>query len=136
MASILRVPLVVEVHPWVEARTVPDFPPLAKANPGQPKVANADLGTLQHLGIELFKMMVSVDLILVPCLGSVPNLAELLNRQVRAILHMAESRSRDHQTPVFSQRNSSSVSLTSNALRDPRSSSSVNGPMMGNIGRS
>jgi tripartite-type tricarboxylate transporter receptor subunit TctC len=85
VASISRVPLVMEVHPSVAARTVPEFLALAKANPGQLKVAYAGRGTPQHLGIELFKMMAGVDLMLVPYLGSAPALADLLNSQVQAM---------------------------------------------------
>jgi tripartite-type tricarboxylate transporter receptor subunit TctC len=85
VASISRVPLVVEVHPSVEARTVPELLALAKANPGQLKVAYAGRGTPQHLGIELFKMMAGVDLMLVPYFGSAPALADLLHGQVQAM---------------------------------------------------
>jgi tripartite-type tricarboxylate transporter receptor subunit TctC len=85
VVSISRVPLVVEVHPSVEARTVPEFLALAKANPGQLKVAYAGRGTPQHLGIELFKMMAGVDLMLVPYFGSAPALADLLNGQAQAM---------------------------------------------------
>jgi tripartite-type tricarboxylate transporter receptor subunit TctC len=85
VASISRVPLVVEVNPTVEARTVPEFLALAKAHPGRLKVAYAGRGTLRHIGIELFKMMAGVDLTLVPYLGSAPALADLLNGQVDAM---------------------------------------------------
>jgi tripartite-type tricarboxylate transporter receptor subunit TctC len=85
VASISRVPLVVEVNPTVEARTVPEFLALAKAHPGRLKVAYAGRGTPQHIGIELFKMMAGVDLTLVPYLGSAPALADLLNGQVDAM---------------------------------------------------
>jgi tripartite-type tricarboxylate transporter receptor subunit TctC len=85
VASISRVPLVVEVNPTVEARTVAEFLALAKAHPGRLKVAYAGRGTPQHIGIELFKMMAGVDLTLVPYLGSAPALADLLNGQVDAM---------------------------------------------------
>jgi tripartite-type tricarboxylate transporter receptor subunit TctC len=79
VASISRVPLVVEVHPSVPARNVPEFLALAQARPGQLRVAYAGNGTPQHVGIELFKMMAGVDLTLVPYLGSAPALADLLS---------------------------------------------------------
>src|SRR6266851_635777 len=86
VASISRVPLVVEVNPSVPVRTVPEFLAYAKANPGQLKVAvGGGNGTPQHIGIELFKMMAGVDLSLVPYLGSAPALADLLGGQVQVM---------------------------------------------------
>jgi tripartite-type tricarboxylate transporter receptor subunit TctC len=82
IASIARVPLVVEVNPSVAVRTVPEFLAYAKANPGKLKVAYAGNGTPQHVGIELFKMMAGVVLTLVSYLGSAPALADLLNGRV------------------------------------------------------
>jgi tripartite-type tricarboxylate transporter receptor subunit TctC len=85
VASLSRVPLVVEVSPSVEVRTVPELLTHAKANPGKLKVAYAGNGTPQHIGIELFKMMAGVDLTLVPYLGSAPALADLLSGQVQVM---------------------------------------------------
>lgn len=83
VASISRVPLVVEVNPSVAVRTVPEFLAFAKANPGKLKVAYAGNGTPQHIGIELFKMMAGVELTLVPYLGSAPALEDLLSGRVQ-----------------------------------------------------
>ncbi len=83
VASLFRVPLVVEVNPSVPLRTVPEFLIYAKANPGKLKVAFAGNGTPQHVGIELFKSMAGVDLTLVPYLGSAPALADLIGGQVQ-----------------------------------------------------
>ncbi len=85
VASIARVPLVVEVNPSVAVRTVPEFLAYARANPGKLKVAYAGNGTPQHIGIELFKMMAGVDLSLVPYAGSAPALADLLGGQVQVM---------------------------------------------------
>ena len=85
VASLFRVPLVVEVNPTIPARTVPEFLALAKAEPGKIKVGYAGRGTPQHIGIELFKMMAGVDLTLVPYLGSPPALADLLRGEVDAM---------------------------------------------------
>lgn len=85
VAGLSRVPLVVEVHPSLPARSVPEFLALARARPGAIKVAFAGRGTPQHVGIELFKMMAGVDLTLVPYLGSSPALADLLDGRVDAM---------------------------------------------------
>ena len=85
VASIYRVPLVIEVHAGVAARSLPDFIALAKARPGAIRVAYAGKGTPQHLGIELFKRMAAVDLSLIPYPGSAPALADLVDGRVDAM---------------------------------------------------
>ncbi len=85
VASLYRVPLVIEVHPSVPARTISELIAYAKANPGKLRVGYAGQGTPQHIGIELFKMMAGVDLTLVPYLGSTPALADLLGGSIDAM---------------------------------------------------
>ena len=86
VASISRVPLVIEVNPAVRAKKFPEFIALAKDRPGQiVEVAYAGRGTPQHVGIKLFEMMAGVELTLVPYLGSEPALADLLGGQVQAM---------------------------------------------------
>ena len=70
IASIARVPLVMEVHPSVPARTVAEFIAYAKANPGKINMASAATGGLTHVAGELFKMMAGVDLFHVPYRGA------------------------------------------------------------------
>jgi tripartite-type tricarboxylate transporter receptor subunit TctC len=83
VAGISRVPLVIEINPSVPIRTGEQFIAYAKANPGKLKVAYAGNGTPQHIGIELFKTMADVDLVLVPYLGSAPALSDLLKGDVQ-----------------------------------------------------
>ncbi|MBL6459269.1 tripartite tricarboxylate transporter substrate binding protein [Belnapia sp. T6] len=78
IAGIARVPLIVEVHPNVPARSVPEMIAYARANPGQVKVAYAGTGTPQHVAIELFQHMAGVRLALVAYPGSAAALADLL----------------------------------------------------------
>jgi tripartite-type tricarboxylate transporter receptor subunit TctC len=70
IASIVRVPLVMEVHPSVPARTVAEFIAYAKANPGKINMASAATGGLTHVAGELFKVMAGVDLFHVPYRGA------------------------------------------------------------------
>jgi tripartite-type tricarboxylate transporter receptor subunit TctC len=85
VASLRSVPLVIEVNPSVPVRTFPDLILYAKRNPGKLRVAFAGYGTPQHLAIEMFKMMADVDLTLVPYLGSIPALADLMAGSVDAM---------------------------------------------------
>jgi tripartite-type tricarboxylate transporter receptor subunit TctC len=70
VASIVRVPLVMEVHLSVPAKTVPEFIAYAKANPGKINMASAGTGALTHMAGEMFKMMAGVDLFHVPYRGA------------------------------------------------------------------
>ena len=70
VASIVRMPLVMEVHPSVSARTVAEFIAYAKANPGKINMASAGTGSLTHVAGEMFKTMAGVDLFHVPYRGS------------------------------------------------------------------
>jgi tripartite-type tricarboxylate transporter receptor subunit TctC len=54
------------VNPSFPARTVPEFIPYAKANPGKINMASPGIGTAPHLAGELFNMMTGVDLVHVP----------------------------------------------------------------------
>ena len=70
VASICRVPLVMEVHPSVTAKTVEEFVAYAKANPGKINLASAGIGSLPHMAGEMFKMMAGIDLFHVPYRGA------------------------------------------------------------------
>ena len=83
VASILRVPYVMEVHPSVPVNTVPDFIAFAKANPGKLKMASAGNATPGHLAGELFKMMTGIDMLHVPYRGAPPALTDLLGGHVQ-----------------------------------------------------
>jgi tripartite-type tricarboxylate transporter receptor subunit TctC len=70
VATICRVPLVMEVHPSVRAKTVEEFIAYAKANPSKINLASAGIGSLPHMAGEMFKMMADVDLFHVPYRGA------------------------------------------------------------------
>ena len=70
VACIVRVPWVMEVHPSVPAKTVPEFIAYAKANPGKINMASAGTGSLPHVAGEMFKTMAGVDLFHVPYRGA------------------------------------------------------------------
>ena len=70
VAAVVRVPLVMEVHPSVPARTVAEFIAYAKAQPGKINMASAGTGGLTHAAAEMFKTMAGVDLFHVPYRGA------------------------------------------------------------------
>ena len=83
VAGIIRVPLIMEVHPSFPAKTVPEFIAYAKANPGKINMASGGNGTTLHVSGELFKMMTGVNMIHVPYRGAGPMLIDLLGGQVQ-----------------------------------------------------
>ena len=69
VGMVESVPLVMEVHPSVPAKTIPEFIAYAKANPGKLNMASAGIGGPQHIAGELFKFMAGVDLMHIPYKG-------------------------------------------------------------------
>jgi len=85
VASLIRVPSVLEVNPSVPVKTVPEFIAYAKANPGKLTMASAGGGTPPHIAGELFKMMTGVNMLHVPYRGGGPALIDLLGGQVQVL---------------------------------------------------
>jgi tripartite-type tricarboxylate transporter receptor subunit TctC len=91
VALIGRIPLVMEVHPSVPAKTVPEFIAYAKANPGKINIASSGNATPLHVAAELFKMMAGVDLVHVPYRGEPVARPDLLNGRVQAMFGVVPS---------------------------------------------
>jgi tripartite-type tricarboxylate transporter receptor subunit TctC len=85
VASFIRGPLVMVVHPSVPAQTVPEFVAYAKANPGKLSYGSGGVGGISHITPELFKMMAGVDMVHVPYRGVAPALTDLLGGQVQVL---------------------------------------------------
>jgi tripartite-type tricarboxylate transporter receptor subunit TctC len=83
IASIMRVPLVMLVHPSLSANTVSEFIAYAQANPGRIAMASSGNGSTPHVAGELFKMLARTDLLHVPYRGGAPALTDLLSGQVQ-----------------------------------------------------
>ena len=82
VASVYRVPQVMEVNPLFPAKTLPELIAYAKANPGKISFASAGNGSVAHVTGELFKMMAGVNMQHVPYRGAAPALTDLLGGQV------------------------------------------------------
>ena len=83
VAKIADATGVMEVHPSVPARSVPDFISYAKANPAKISMASAGNGTFQHVSGELFKMIAGINMTHVPYRGAGPALIDLVGGQVQ-----------------------------------------------------
>jgi tripartite-type tricarboxylate transporter receptor subunit TctC len=85
VASIYRVPQIMEVNPSFPAKTVGEFIAYAKAHPGEISFASAGNGSVAHVTGELFKMMTGVDMLHVPYRGAPPALTDLISGQVHVM---------------------------------------------------
>jgi tripartite-type tricarboxylate transporter receptor subunit TctC len=85
VAGIIRVGMVVLVHPSVPANTLPEFLAYVKSNPGKVNMASAGMGSAPHMAGELFNFMAGTRMVHVPYRGQGPALADLLGGQVQVL---------------------------------------------------
>lgn len=78
VALVANAPHVLNLHPSVPARTMPEFVTWLKANDGKVNYASQGNGTLSHLESELLAQRVGVKLVHVPYKGSAQALPDLL----------------------------------------------------------
>jgi tripartite-type tricarboxylate transporter receptor subunit TctC len=91
VALVGRIPLVMEVHPSIPAKTIPEFIAYAKANPGKINMASAGNATPLHVAGELFQMMAGVRLVHVPYRGEAVAMPDLLTGQVHVMFGVVPS---------------------------------------------
>jgi tripartite-type tricarboxylate transporter receptor subunit TctC len=83
LALITDLPVVMEVHPSVPAKTVAEFVAYAKQNPGKLNFGSAGVGGTIHLAGEMFKQMAGIDIVHVPYKGAGPALSDLLGGNIQ-----------------------------------------------------
>src|SRR3954464_15915320 len=71
-------PLVLVVHPSVEAKTAQDLIALAKAKPGSISFGLPGLGTPVHLAFEQLRQAAGLELVAVPYRGAGPSIADFI----------------------------------------------------------
>lgn len=86
VSLVADVPFLMVVHPDVPARSVKELIDLAKAQPGKLTYGSVGVGTPQHLGAELFKMMAGVDLVHVPFRGATAVMPDLLAGRINVFI--------------------------------------------------
>ncbi len=84
VGRVAVVPLAIVVHPSVPAKTTKELIAVAKAQGGHMLMANAGVGTTNHLIAELFMIRSGARLTLVPYKGSGPALVDLVAGHVFA----------------------------------------------------
>ncbi len=79
-------PMMMVVHPSVQAKSVQELVALAKANPGQINYATGGLGTSTHLPAELFMSMAGIKMVHVPYKGGGPALLGVMSGQSHMLM--------------------------------------------------
>jgi tripartite-type tricarboxylate transporter receptor subunit TctC len=85
VAAIMRVGMVVLVHPSLPVNTLPEMLSYLKANPGKVNMASAGIGSAPHMAGELFNFIAGVKMLHVPYRGQGPALSDLLGGQVQVL---------------------------------------------------
>ena len=82
---LAKVDLVLVANAAVPANTVQELLALAKAQPGKLNYAAIGLGTQQHLGMELFKLMTGTSITQINYRGTAPATTDLLSGVVQVM---------------------------------------------------
>ncbi len=85
LALVTDLPVLMEIHPSVPAKTIAEFVAYAKQNPGKLNFGSAGIGGTVHLSGEMFKQMAGVDLVHVPYKGAGPALTDLLSGNIQVM---------------------------------------------------
>jgi tripartite-type tricarboxylate transporter receptor subunit TctC len=82
-------PYVLIVIPAVPAKTVKEFIAYAKSNPNALNYASSGVGTMSHLGMELFKLQTGAPILHVPYKGVSVGLVDMIGGQIQSMLGSA-----------------------------------------------
>ncbi|MGM4988570.1 Bug family tripartite tricarboxylate transporter substrate binding protein [Tardiphaga sp. 841_E9_N1_2] len=85
LTVVTDLPVVMEVHLSVPAKTVKEFVAYAKANPGKLNFGSAGTGGTIHLAGEMFKQIAGVEMTHVPYKGAGPALTDLLSGNIQVM---------------------------------------------------
>jgi tripartite-type tricarboxylate transporter receptor subunit TctC len=91
VASLVRVPLVMMVHPSVPAKTVPEFIAYARVRDEKLNYGSPGIGTSPHLSGELFKMLTGIDMLHVPYRGGPSASADLFSGRIPVMFDVVPS---------------------------------------------
>ena len=86
IANVMGTPLLVLVHPSVEAKSVTELIALAKASPGKLNLASGGVGSTGHMSAELLQMMAGIKFTHVPYRGEALALTDLIAGQAQVMI--------------------------------------------------
>jgi tripartite-type tricarboxylate transporter receptor subunit TctC len=79
-------PNALTVTPKLPVNSVKDLIAMAKAQPGKLNYASAGVGSFQHLGSELFRIMAGINIVHVPFKGGGPAMADVIGGNTEVCL--------------------------------------------------
>jgi tripartite-type tricarboxylate transporter receptor subunit TctC len=79
-------PNVLAINPTLPVNSVKELVALAKQKPGELHYATAGVGSFQHLGSELFKLMAGIDVVHVPFKGGGPAMIDVIGGHTKFLL--------------------------------------------------
>jgi tripartite-type tricarboxylate transporter receptor subunit TctC len=85
VAILASGPNVLAVNPELPVHSVKELLAAAKEKPGQLQYASAGIGSFQHLGGELFKLMAGVNLLHVPFKGGGPAMVDVVGGHTKVM---------------------------------------------------
>lgn len=85
LALVTDLPVVMEIHPSVPARTVAEFVAWARQNPGKVNFGSAGTGGTIHLAGEMFKQTAGIEMTHVPYKGAGPALTDLISGNIQVM---------------------------------------------------
>ena len=83
ISTISVTPIVLQVHPGVQAKTLAEFFALAKQQPGKLNMASPGVGTSNHLMSELIQKRLGLSWVTVQYRGNAPATNDLIGGQVQ-----------------------------------------------------
>lgn len=86
IALVAEVPLILQAHPSLPARTLREFIDHARAHPGKLNYASPSTGTIPHLAMEIFARSAGLKLVHVPFKGGALAMNALIANDVQAML--------------------------------------------------
>jgi tripartite-type tricarboxylate transporter receptor subunit TctC len=86
VSLIVEVPLILQTHPAVPAKSLGEFIAYAKAHPGKLNYGSPSTGTLPHLAMEIFARSAGLSVVHVPFKGGAPAMNALIANDVQAML--------------------------------------------------
>jgi tripartite-type tricarboxylate transporter receptor subunit TctC len=85
VSILAKGPNVLAVNPRLPVNSVNELIALARQKPGELEYASAGIGSFQHLGGELFKLIAGVNLLHVPYKGGGPSMSDVISGHVNIV---------------------------------------------------
>jgi tripartite-type tricarboxylate transporter receptor subunit TctC len=86
ISNVAEMPMLVVVHPKVEAKTLQEFVALARTQPGKLNFGSPGIGTTGHLGLAMFMHAAGIKIAHVPYRGAAPAVTDLLGGQIDGVV--------------------------------------------------